>query len=142
MKKDFSEIFPSGTVDARVTSLTLVNNTLKTLNVSVPTDELWALQTITMTNPDNVDRVCYARLFKEVAKTNMITQLMSGTVAAASRLCYPNNAIAETHNNQTGEQLLLGPNMTIGFTWAAGGASAGGTDADGLVVFVRKLTLT
>lgn len=142
MKKVFAETFESGSIEADPVSITLVNNTQKTQDFSVATDCIYELIAIKATNPDDVARVVTIELFKEVAKTNHIATLGSGSVNAGSRLSWPGNSVSAAQNWLQPRPCLLGPNWTIRVTWAAGGASAGGTDADGLVVWYRKLSLT
>lgn len=143
MKKIFAETFPSGKPEASITSITLVNNTAKTQDITVPTDSMWLIQTIKATNPDDVQRTTYIRLYNESAKTNLIANLIAAALNATQELYYPNSTTASTQcPNALGQGLLLAGGMTISVTWAAGGASTGGTDADGLVVFYREYPMT
>jgi len=143
LKKTFAETFPSGEVRADVTSLTLVNNTAKTQDVTVADDTLWVLQSIKASNPDDVARTVQIRLYKEAAKTNLIALLASVSVSATSQLQFPSYTGASgTLSGQIGFPLTLFPGNTISITWSAGGASAGGTDADGQVIFYRRLLKT
>lgn len=143
MDKVFAETFPSGQVLADVTALTLVNNTSKTVDVLVPTDCLWVLEQIKITNPDNVNRAVTVRLYKEAAKTNLIAGLGAVTLATTVTLLLPNNTpAADTTVDSNIRGRVLGGGFTIELGWATGGASAGGTDADGIVVMYRKLSLS
>jgi len=144
MKKVFAETFPRGTLKAAVTSITLVNNTGKVQDVTVPDDTIWELISIKITNPDNVARDFNAIVYKEAAKTNEIQQIMSlGAIASLAKYTVPNDSPAlNTAICSAVRGMLLGPNWTINCIWSAGGASAGGTDADGLVIAYRELLLT
>jgi hypothetical protein len=142
LNKVFAESFPSGQPYASITSITLVNNTSKTQDITVPTDTLYYLQSIKATNPDDVARTITIALYNEAAKTNKILVLLSTSIGAAGEINWPSSVTGSVAQSGLPNKLLLGPFMTISVTWSAGGASAGGTDADGLVVFVRRLPLT
>jgi len=142
LKKTFSETFPSGTVKTSVTSITLVNNTQKVQDVSVPSDTVWVIQCIRAVNIDDVQRTVVIDLWNEAAKTSKIARLQSGAVAAVTDLVYPSITAGGTIIGVPTAVLVLGPGMTISVTWAAGGVSTGATDSDGLVILYRELTLT
>jgi hypothetical protein len=128
-----------GTVENRVTSLTLVNNTAKEVLFTVPAGERWMLISAKYTNPDDVNRAVTLELHKEAAKTNYIKKYQSGTVNAGAIQQYPSGALANTTQNQSAIPYeLLGAGNTLRLYFAAGGASAGGTDADGIVITVLK----
>ena len=141
MDKVFAETFPSGSVKSSITSITLVNNTSKTQDIVVPSDCVWVLESVRFTNPDNVDRSVNVKIFKEAAKTNELAFLFSATVTAGSVGHYPAVA-SNVVLGHTGYPLTLGAGYVISVTWAAGGVSAGGTDADGLTIMYRELSLT
>jgi hypothetical protein len=143
MDKIFAETFPSGSIKTSVTSVTVVNNTTKTVDISVPTDTVWAIQSIKVVNPDDVARTVGINLYNEVAKTNQIALLTAASVGAGGLIHYPSNAAVENSElTRTGYPLVLGPGMTINIVLAAGGASSGGTTADGIVILYRQLSLT
>jgi hypothetical protein len=143
MDKVFAETYPSGSIKATPTSVTLVNNTAKTVLITVPSDTVWVIQSIRVTNPDNVTRDTYLRLWKEVGMTTKIANLYYAALNTVTDFMYPNpNAVGNTYMEQPAENLVLGPGMTLEIYYAAGGASAGGTDAYGIVVFYRELSLT
>jgi len=142
MKKTFAETFPSGEVRADVYSLTLANNTAKTNNYTVPDDTLWVLQSVRMTNPDDVQRTINMRLYKTSAKTSEIGLLSSVAAAAGAAIMYPNTGSGSATFLVPRENLVLFAGNTLEITWAAGGASSGGTDADGVVIFYRRLLKT
>lgn len=133
-------VWLAGKKKDNVTSITLVNDTAKTQDVTVPTGKAWLLLAFSVTNPDNVARDVTVTLYKEAAKTNVLQVL--GVKAAMDA-----NAAARYHgpgnltNYSQGDlyALPLEAGNTISVTWAAGGASAGATDADGLVVEVMEI---
>lgn len=141
MREVFAQTFPGGSVEDSVTSITLANNTAKTQDKSVETDTLWVVENIKITNPDDVQRNVRIEVYKEAAKTNLICYLKgTTTLAAGATLNIPTKATASTEEGVL--PMTLGPGNTISVYWAAGGASTGGTDADGLVIHYRKLPLT
>lgn len=143
MKNVFAQTFPSGQPTTSVTSITLVNATAKTQDITVPTDTLWLVQMIKAVNADDVNRVITIEVFNEAAKTSRIGTLAVADTATGVFLQWPNNEAAQVARTvNPGYPMLLGPGMTISVTWASGGASTGGTDADGLVIWYRKLPLT
>jgi hypothetical protein len=133
--------FPGGNFQQAVTSITLVNNTAKTEDVTVPAGKRWVLQSIKVTNPDNVTRTIQGVLYKEAGKTNHIAQILKVTnLAASGRHQAPHDSPAQaldTFHDVRGRILAAG--NTISIIWATGGASAGGTDADGLVIEYLEL---
>lgn len=121
-----------------VTSVTLVNNVTKAIDLTVPSGKKWVVMGFTANNPDNVQRAFSAVVYKEAAKTNLLRYLKSlagAAFIAGARTQWPTNGVSDTI--QRGNQapfLLLNESNTIQFQWPAGGASAGGTDADGLIL--------
>lgn len=142
MKKTFAETFPSGEVRADVTSVTLVNNTAKTNNVTVPDDTIWKLQSIRVMNPDDVARAISLTIYKEAAKTSRVLHLDTRNIAASAVFQWPNNGTGGEDRSNIPFDLVLFAGNTIEITWAAGGASSGGTIADAQVVFYRRLLKT
>jgi len=144
LKNTLANTFPAGYITESVTSVTLANNTAKTQDVTVPDDTVWAVQSMQMGNPDNVARACYIKIYKTSSKTIKLLDLVShGAVAAGSALIYPNLDTGSYNKAcNLGYPLVLKAGYTIEFTWAAGGASAGGTDADGQVIMYRSKSLT
>jgi len=138
MKEVFSHTFPSGTIRADATSVTLVNNTAKTTDISVPTDGVWELQIIKVTNPDDVARVVTVSLYTTPAKTVLVATLVSGSVNAGSRLMFPHGVVSASQLNMPNRPFLLGATWTIEVVHATGGASTGGTDAAGIVCAYRR----
>lgn len=128
--------FPAGKIGQEVTSVTLANNTAKTVDTTVPAGKKWILISIKITNPDDVQRTCSMYKYKEAAKTNVIKIYDSSAVGAGGTAQHPNSITgvrtATEFHPQPAE--ILAPGNTISVGWAAGGASSGGTDADGLVI--------
>jgi len=137
----FAFTFPGGRKVADVTSVTLANNTALTVNKTVGTGKRWLLLSIRLTNPDNVARNCSIIHYKEAALTNVLDYLgyIAG-LAAATAYQVPNTTTG-TSTRSDGRTLpkVLDAGETVSVNWAAGGVSAGGTDADGLVVEYLEL---
>lgn len=133
--------FPGGKPEQSVTSITLVNNTQKIQLVTVPTGKIWILLGIKVRNPDDVDRAVTIRKYKEAAKTNEIAVLFSVSLATGVAGHWPTEGLSSTasrpSSTKPAEIMIAGNSLEI--TWAAGGASAGGTDADGLVIEYLEL---
>jgi len=128
-------IFQGGKKVISVTSITLANNTAKTVDITVPTIKRWLLLSAKMTNPDNVTRNAYMFHYKESTKTNFVKTLTTASnLASGAGLQYPNSETGVINKAPFPQVIILDPNETLVFTWDAGGASAGGTDADGLIV--------
>jgi hypothetical protein len=121
-----------GTVVNLITSVTLVNNTEKIIDISVPTGERWQILSLRFLNPDDVQRACSFKVFKEAAKTNFVVWLLAPALTAGAAGQWPSNTSSTT--TMTIPPAILAEGNIIEAKWAAGGASAGGTDADGLVV--------
>ena len=135
---------PMERLKQEVTSVTLVNNTQKTVDVTVPQGERWLLLWWNVTNPDDVVRNMTVSLYKELAKTNVLAKLLyKANVAAASveRFGMPHYKPTVAAENLTDYPILLAAGNTISFVWSAGGASAGGTDADGLIYCYLKVEI-
>lgn len=131
--------FPAGKKETEIQSLTLVNNTAKTVDITVPTAQKWLLLHVKITNPDNVARSCTIDRYLEAAKTHYIERLTIGNVGAGAWLQYPNNTSGALTDNQAYYPIILNAAETLELGWGAGGASAGGTDADGIVVEYLRL---
>lgn len=127
--------FPGGEIKQEVTSITLVNNTTLTANFSVPSNKKWVLLGYKVTNPDDVDRGVTIEVWKEAAATNRLSRIDTATVVASGFLQFPYQG-ATSSRRQSGivPAFLLVAGNTIRFVWGAGGASAGGVDADGVVL--------
>lgn len=127
----FAWTFPAGNIHQEVTSITLVNNTAKTEEVLVPTGKIWLLMFIKMTNSDDVQRTLSCNLWLETAKTNLLARMFYVATGAAGSTYWPGG---ETDiEGEVGTLILVGGNK-LECTWAAGGASTGAVDADGLVM--------
>lgn len=141
MKEVFAQIFPSGSIEQSVTSITLVNNTAKTQDITVPADERWSVESILAINADNVDRAISVKVFKTASKSILLRYIANVSVTTLQRLMLPNNSAATTQSYGWQAGMTLEEGNTIEVIWAAGGASAGSVDADGLVICYRKLTM-
>lgn len=137
----FKWTFPGGKIESNITSIVLANNTSKTTKLTVPTGKIWLLYWISLTNPDDVVRDVIIMLYEETALTNVLTPLFAKAAmdaSAAVRYVWPNAHVSGYLSNP-GYPLILKADQTIAVTWAAGGASAGGTDADGLIAQIREI---
>jgi len=117
-----------------VTSITLANNTAKTVDSTVPANKRWLLLGVKAMNPDDVGRDLYIDHYKEAAKTNLIRRLAAETPAAGARTQWPSSVAGDVTKTPKHDLMVMDAGETISILWAAGGASSGGTDADGLVV--------
>lgn len=132
---NFAWNFQGGKLNQSVISVTLVNNTAKTIDITVPAGKRWMFLGLKITNPDNVARNINVHLYKEAGKTNLIKRILVQTgVAASGERYYPNSVTATLTVMSFYVPTFLEGGNTIESVWAAGGASAGGTDADGLVI--------
>lgn len=131
----FALMFQGGEIDQEVTSITLVNNTEKIVDWACPTTKRRILLSVRVLNPDDVGRTVTLLKYKEAAKTNLIKTMMSQAVAASASAQWPLGlAIVSAQRRGTMPAEFFGPGNTMQIRWPAGGASAGGTDADGLVI--------
>lgn len=117
-----------------ITSVTLVNNTEKIIDKTVPSHKRWLLLSVKMVNCDNVARTLSIQKWKEAAITNHIKTLTTAATAAAARLQYPNSSNNLWDYSPLPQLEILSAGNTLRFIWGAGGVSAGATDADGLVI--------
>jgi len=128
------DLIRKGKIVQSVTSITLVNNTAKTVNVTVPSGKRWLLLSLKMGQPDNVQRTLTVDKYKEAAKTNFMGPLVTVGLGVGILQLWPtNDAVHTIRNIACNPAEIMHDGNTLAITWAAGGASAGGTDADGLV---------
>lgn len=128
--------FPGGKPKQEVTSVTLVNNTAKTVDMTVPSGKQWILLGVRIANMDDVDRACTIRKYVTAGKTSLIAQLFSATLTATGgRGHFPgtSTSVSTRHVASNPSEFMVDGN-TLSIVWAAGGASAGVVDVDGLVV--------
>lgn len=101
---------------------TLVNNTALTRTITVPTGARWRIYGGSTLNGDDVTRAVTALVDDG---TDEFVSWNLGNAGASVRVTYPNNT-ANARMNQDGPwPATQGDRIRI--TWAAGGASAGGT---------------
>lgn len=134
-------VFHAGKKEIAVTSVTLVNNTAKTIDTVVPASEKWQLLNIKVVNCDDVARNVTVIHYKEAAKTNLVKVFgYIAALGAAGVFNMPSSttAISDKLTFWTAPQILHA-GETISVIWAAGGASTGATDADGLVIEYLRL---
>lgn len=132
--------FAAGNIKQEVTSITLVNNAAHTEDISVPSGKRWKLISIKMINCDNVARDLSIVVYKEAAKSNLLFQLVAATSVNANYPlhwpCFITGLVDAIY--WYFDCILTGANK-ISCIWAAGGASSGATDTDGLVITYLEL---
>lgn len=136
--------FLAGRFTDNLTSVALVNNTEKVIDVTVPAGKRWFLMFVRMVNADDVARTIIAIIYKEAAKTNILLPLFTKSgLGAAGVIVYPSSMPTSAGAYMAGAcappGIILEAGHTISFTWATGGASTGATDADGLCVAVLEV---
>ena len=139
----FAWNFPGGRLVQVVRSITLVNNTQKIEDVTVPSGERWLLLGVKMANMDDVDRVVSVEIYKEAAKTNLLRSLMYFTCATLKIRQFPSWPSGGISGSSTFQYapVVLEAGNTLSCIWEAGGASAGVVDVDGLVVEYLKVEI-
>lgn len=126
---------PGGEPFQDPTSVALVNNTAKTIDVTVPAGKKWVLLAIKMMNPDDVARVLDINKWKEAAKTTEIARLENISLGAGGIIHWPNtDATSVIRTTASNPAEIMSAGNTLEFQWASGGASTGATDADGIVI--------
>lgn len=125
-----------GTIKSNHANVTLVNNTAKTETVTVPTGRRWYLFGGKIYNGDDVNRSC--TIFITDASDKVLMTLLKFTVAATDEGFYPNNDdLAANQVSDGAYPIPLLAGWKLKFTFAAGGASAGGTgEISGIVLEV------
>jgi len=131
--------FPAGQIQQVVTSITLVNNTAKTVDTAVPAGKVWLLRSVKVCNPDDVARNTTGHIYKEAGKTNVVQQFFGAAQAATTCYHYPGSSGVAGAGQ---EPIVLTGGNVISVVWGSGGASAGGTDADGLVIEYQEVAVS
>lgn len=134
---------PHGKISVSVTSITLVNNTAKTVDLSTSSGKRRRLLSVSATNPDDVNRQFYLTHYKEGGKTTKIQILLDVAALAASggRVEWPNTMTDQEDNSPAWHPVITLPSHVWSAIWEAGGASAGGTDADGLICVYLEINV-
>jgi len=121
-----------------ITEVVLVNNTLKTIDLTPGAGKRWHVSTIQVVNGDDVQRTVIIRHFAEAAATNLLSIENSSGIGANGRYMWPNNDdLAVGFSNVYFNKIVEGVEI-IRVAWNAGGASTGSTDADGLTCQVLE----
>jgi len=121
-----------------VTSITLVNDTAKTQDVTVPSGKRWRLLWCKQTNPDSVTRNLYAKLY-DASDNDLGFIISANAVTSGLEHAFPCRSHAGWDEiSAESSEIWLDAGEYIRFTWDKGGTSTGGTDADGLVVVVKE----
>ena len=127
-----------------VRSITLVNNTAKTEDVTVPSGERWLLLNVKMCNGDDVNRDVACDIYKESLKTNLLRRLfLYAAVPSTKDRLWPSWPSGGTSGSALflPHLIVLDVGNTISCTWETGGASTGAVDADGLVICYLKVEI-
>ncbi len=110
---------------------TLGNNTALTRTITVPTSARWKIYGGTALNADSVTRTIDVRITD--GTESLFDRLMSGNALSGDNQGWPSPE-ASRLLTQLGEPPPLVGGDEIEITWAAGGASAGGTARSSAVV--------
>lgn len=118
------------------TSVTLVNNTLKNQDITVPAGKVWTVLRGQIYNGDDVARNCNVICY-DSTPTEMATLHTDAALAATTRIQFPrlNQNAAEDPMKQP---LVLEAGDYVRFQFKAGGASSGGTGLIMLHVLERN----
>jgi len=128
-----SSSFAGGKHITDIDSITLANNTTLNHDIVVPAGKRWQILTIKGVNCDDVARAISMTSYNEAAATSSINLIAyNAAVGATGELMWPNDTYFPY-------DLILSAGQMIRVTFVAGGASAGGTDADGVVVSILEV---
>lgn len=135
---------PGGELVTVLTSVTLVNNTAKNTDETVPAGERWLLLGARLANPDDVVRNVAIYIYD--VDDNLVHKLLSHSNLGASSAAYvqwPNLVPNVYDQHQSWWPVVLDPGDYIRYRHEAGGASAGGgPDADAGIARVLKAWLS
>lgn len=126
-----------GEIVSNLTSVTLVNNTLKQVDITVPAGKRWYLFGGSITNPDDVGRNC--TIFVTDGTAILYRILKDQAIGATASAYFPNTEATVSQIGSGAYPLPLLAGYMISFYWAAGGASAGGVSASGAVAMVVEV---
>ena len=115
------------------TEVVLVNNALKTQNITVPANSYWMLYGGKYDNADDVARDCSAKLYNENDKLILELDYKAGMLASAIR----NFPTREVDVMAKSFPIPMKPGWYVQFHFAAGGVSAGGTSE--VILLVREI---
>jgi hypothetical protein len=114
-----------GIISDNYGTTTLINNTLAARTITVPSNRRWWLFWVYSINGDNVTRNMMVEHYNSAGQLiNMLFPLSAKT--AGLLLCWPHTT-SGTNYFAPAEAIPLKAGDYIVITWAAGGASAGGT---------------
>jgi len=135
-------VFQGGRHVISVTSVTLVDNTAKEILITVPSGKRWMLLSVRMVNDDDVARTATCFKYKEVAKTNVSSRLISQSLNQFQYAQWP-NAIADidVRGQPTQPTEIMSEGHTLSCQWSDPGASTGSVDADGLVIEYLEMSM-
>jgi hypothetical protein len=134
-------VFQGGYKKNNITSVVLVNNTAKTLDLTPGDGKRWQLLSARMVNIDDVNRNLSAAHYAEAAATNMLSQWCINTAISQNNGMHFPNVSYSDKKELLGSvvPVIIEDTEMVRFTWNAGGVSAGGTDADGLICQVMEI---
>jgi len=136
----FGWIFPGGELKTILTAITLVNNTAKNTLETVPAGERWLLLGTRLVNCDDVNRD--VAIYVKDVDDNLVHKLIGhAALVPTAYVQWPNRIPNVYDQHQAWWPVLLDPGDYIDFRHEAGGASAGGTDADGGITRVLRAWL-
>jgi len=124
-----------------ITSLTLVNNTAKTIDITCGANNRWILKSILQKNCDDIQRNCYVT-HKTAAGITIVFLIQGNALVALAEQNWPSLALVDlTEVGNPGFDYILEATEFIRLAWDAGGASTGATDADGVIVQVMEMDI-
>lgn len=123
-----------------VTSVVLVNNVTKTIDLTPGAGKRWELLGIRMANIDDVARTCNLSHFADAGATLNLTEYLESSLTG-NPMFWPNgDDLATVYANKFHKSVIEGVEI-MRAKWTAGGASSGGTDADGLACEVLETVI-
>lgn len=132
---------PGGKVVRNIKSITLVNNTAKTEDITVPAGKRWVILSGKICNPDNVARAVSVTHYD--SSLNILERIVNArSLAANGEIAFPSEGLSALSENNMETPIIAVATDVIRFYYATGGASAGGTDAQAVHLSVLELPMT
>ncbi len=123
-----------------VTNVVLVNNTAKTIDLSPGAGIRWLVLNARQVNGDNVNR--NVNMTHIIGSFTLKQMIQNNSLATGEPQHYP--SLAHASGQETAgvwNPIIVEGAEFIRSVWAAGGASAGFDDADGLVLEVLEMAI-
>lgn len=128
-----SELLWRGRIVSNYNEDILVNNAAKTRTLTVPANKRWLLAGVGhLLNGDDVTRNCKAEVFDESDK--FICNLLRNQAITAAAIVHIPNMEENDEQARVVFPFFLYEGWYVKITWAAGGASAGGTATSALPI--------